>query len=234
MQRKSFTFAGVSALGLLIVATHRQALALSLSDLSRADALKGLQTTLEKGTLAAIALLGKPGGFLGNPKVRIPLPGYFEDVSNVLRSFGQSARLDELVSVINRAAEIAVPLSQDLLVSAVRAMNANDAKNVLTGGVTSVTDFLSAQTRAALDLKFLPVVTQATQKIGLIDTYNGLAGKTADFGFVKKENASLQQYVTGKTLDGLYRIIGEEEKKIRQDPLGTASAMKKKAFGAPK
>lgn len=234
MQRRSFNQAGVSALGLLIVATHRQALALSLSDLSRADALKGLQTTLEKGALAAIALLGKPGGFLGNPKVRIPLPGYFEDVSNVLRSFGQSARLDELVSVINRAAETAVPLSQDLLVSAVRAMNANDAKNVLTGGVTSITDFLSAQTRAALDLKFLPVVTQATQKIGLIDTYNGLAGKAADFGFVKKENASLQQYVTGKTLDGLYRIIGEEEKKIRQDPLGTASAMEKKAFGAPK
>jgi hypothetical protein len=162
------------------------------------------------------------------------LPGYFEDASKLLRNFGQSARLDELVSVINRAAETAVPLSQDLLVSAVRAMNANDAKNVLTGGVTSVTDFLSVQTRAALDLKFLPVVTQAIQKIGLIDSYNGLAGKAADFGFVKKENASLQQYVTGKTLDGLYRIIGEEEKKIRQDPLGTASGMAQKALGAPK
>ena len=234
MQRRNFNLAGVSVLGLLIVATHRHALALTLNDLSNADAGKGLKAALEKGTLAAIALLGKPDGFLGNPKVRIPLPGYLEDASKLLRNFGQGARIDELVTAINRAAETAVPMGKDLLVGAVRAMSVNDAKKILTGGETSVTDFFADKTRAPLGVKFLPVVTQATEKVGLANRYNDFAGKAAGFGLLKKEDANIQQYVTGKTLDGLYLTIGEEEKKIRQDPVGTGSAILQKVFGALK
>ena len=234
MQRRNFNQAGVSALGLLIVATYRHAHALSLNDLSNADASKGLKTALEKSALAAVALLGKTDGFLGNPKVRIPLPGYLEDAAKLLRNFGQGKRIDELTTSINRAAEAAVPLGKDLLVGAVRSMNVNDAKNILTGGETSVTSFFAEKTRVPLSIKFLPVVTQATEKVGLANKYNEFAGKAAGFGLVRKEDANIQQYVTGKTLDGLYLIIGEEEKKIRQDPVGTGSAILQKVFGALK
>jgi len=234
MRRRNFNQVSVSALGLLIWATCRQAQALSLGDLSNADASKGLKAALEKGVVAAVALLGRTDGFLGNPKVRIPLPGYLEDASKLLRNFGQGPRIDELVTAINRAAEAAVPMGKDLLVSAVRDMNVNDAKNILSGGDTSVTNFFAEKTRAALGLKFLPAVTQATEKVGLANKYNEFAGKAANFGLVKKEDANLQQYVTGKTLDGLYLIIGEEEKKIRQNPVGTGSAILQKVFGSLK
>ena len=234
MQRRNFNRAGVSALGLLIVATYRQAQALSLGDLSNADASNGLKTALEKGVLAAVSLLGKTDGFLGNPKVRIPLPGYLEDAAKLLRNFGQGQRIDELITSINRAAEAAVPFGKDLLVSAVRSMNVTDAKNILSGGENSVTSFFADKTRAPLSVKFLPVVTEATAKVGLANTYNEFAGKAAGFGLVKKEDANIQQYVTGKALDGLYLMIGEEERKIRQDPVGTGSAILQKVFGALK
>ena len=237
MQRRNFNQAGVSALGLLLLATCQQAQAISLGDLSgisNQEASSGLKTALEKGAIAAIALLGKTDGFLGNPKVRIPLPGYLEDASRLLKTFGQGARIDEFVTALNRAAEAAVPMGKELLVNAVRSMNVNDAKNILAGGETSVTSFFAEKTRAPLGLKFMPVVTKATETVGLANKYNEFAGKAASFGLVKKEDANIQQYVTGKTLDGLYLIIGEEEKKIRQDPVGTGSAILKKVFGSMK
>ena len=113
-------------------------------------------------------------------------------------------------------------------------MNVNDAKTILTGGATSVTNFFAEKTRAPLAVTFLPVVTKATEKVGLANLYNDFAGKAAGFGLVKKEDANIQQYVTGKSLDGLYLIIGEEEKKIRQDPVGTGSAILQKVFGSMK
>ncbi|MDB5868453.1 MAG: hypothetical protein JWP96_785 [Polaromonas sp.] len=234
MQRRNFNQAGVSALGLLILATYRHAHALSLGNLTDAEAATGLKTALEKGVLMAVSLLGRTDGFLGNPKVRIPLPGYLEDASKLLRNFGQGRRIDELTTAINRAAEAAVPMGKELLVGAVRSMNVNDAKNILTGGETSVTRFFADKTRAPLGVKFLPVVNKATEKVGLASKYNEFAGKAASFGLVKKEDANIQQYVTGKSLDGLYLMIGEEEKKIRQDPVGTGSAILQKVFGALK
>ena len=237
MQRRKFNQAGASALGALVLAAYQQAHALSVSDLAgitNLEASSGLKTALEKGVLAAVALLGKTDGFLGNPKVRIPLPGYLEDASKLFRNFGQGQRIDELVTSINRAAEAAVPMGKDLLVSAVRGMNVNDAKTILAGGETSVTNFFVEKTRSPLGVKFLPVVTRATEKVGLANKYNEFAGKAAGFGLVKKEDANIQQYVTGKSLDGLYLIIAEEEKKIRQDPVGSGSAILKKVFGSMK
>jgi len=237
MQRRHFHLASASLLGGLILATYQQAQALSLADsvgISNQDASAALKTALEKGALAAVALLGKTDGFFGNPKVQIPLPGYLNDAAGLLKSLGLSKRLDELLLSVNRAAEAAVPLGKDLLVSSVRNMSVTDAKSILTGGDTSVTRFFADKTRATLGGTFLPIVTQVTEKIGLANLYNDIAGKAAGFGLVKKENANIQQYVTSKSLDGLYLIIGEEEKKIRQDPLGTGSAILKKVFGAVK
>ncbi|MDM7951381.1 DUF4197 domain-containing protein [Hydrogenophaga sp.] len=234
MQRRQFNQSLTSAAALFVLAAHQQALALSLSDLTDQDASRGLKTALEKGALAAVALLGKPDGFLGNPKVRIPLPGFLEDASKLLKMTGQGKRIDELVTSMNRAAETAVPMGKDLLVGAVKSMTVTDAKNILKGGDNSVTQFFAEKTRAPLGEKFLPVVTKATEKVGLADKYNRVAGKVANLGLVKKEDANIQQYVTGKSLDGLYTIIGEEERKIRQDPVGTGSAILKKVFGAMK
>jgi hypothetical protein len=125
-------------------------------------------------------------------------------------------------------------MGKDLLVSAVKSMSVSDAKKILSGGDTSVTTFFAEKTRAPLGLKFLPVVTKATEKVGLADKYNKVAAKASGIGLVRKEDANIQQYVTGKTLDGLYTVIGEEEKKIRQDPVGTGSEILKKVFGSLK
>ena len=234
MQRRQFNQA---AIGALVLATYSQAYALSLGDLagiSNKDASAGLKTALEKGALAAVALLGQTDGFFGNDKVRIPLPGYLNDVAGLLKNLGQGKRVDELTLSLNRAAEAAVPMGKTLLVNAVRNMSVLDAKNILTGGDTSVTAFFADKTRAPLGITFLPIVTKATEKVGLLNKYNEFAGKAAGFGLVKKEDANIQQYVTGKSLDGLYLVIGEEEKKIRRDPVGTGSAILKKVFGAMK
>ena len=234
MDRRQFNSVSVSTLATLVTLTHQHALALSLGDLTNAEASQGLKAALEKGALAAVGLLGKTDGFLGNDKVRIPLPGFLEDAAKLLRTLGQGKRIDELVTSMNRAAEAAVPLAKDLLVGAVKSMNVTDAKNILSGGDTAVTGFFVEKTRAPLSEKFLPVVTQATEKVGLAEKYNQLAGKAAGMGLMKKEDANIQQYVTGKSLDGLYFMIGEEEKKIRQDPVGAGSAILKKVFGALK
>ncbi len=234
MQRRQFTQSTTAMIGLLVLAAHQQARALSLGDLTEGDASKGIKVALEKGALAAVALLGKTDGFLGNPKVRIPLPGFLEDASKLLKLTGQGKRVDELVTSMNRAAEAAVPMGKDLLVGAVKSMSVSDAKNILSGGDNSVTQFFAEKTRTPLGEKFLPIVTKATEKVGLANQYNKVAGKAAGSGLVKSEDANIQRYVTGKSLDGLYTIIGEEERKIRQDPVGTGSAILKKVFGALK
>lgn len=234
MNRRNFNTYSASAVAALIALVHLQARALSLGDLTNAEASQGLKTALEKGALAAVSLLGKTDGFLGNDKVRIPLPGFLDDAARLLKSLGQSKHVEELLTSMNRAAETAVPLAKDLLVGAVKSMNVSDAKKILTGGDTSVTGFFADKTRAPLAVRFLPVVTKATEKVGLAAKYNRVAAKAQGMGLVKKEDANIQQYVTVKSLDGLYFMIGEEEKKIRQDPVGTGSAVLKKVFGALK
>jgi hypothetical protein len=233
MDRRQFNSLTLQALGgLSALVAAAQAQALTLAELSNTEASKGLKTALEKGALNAVGLLGAKDGFLGNPQVRIPLPGYLNDAAQLMRTFGQGERVDELLTAMNRAAEAAVPMSRDLLMNAVRTMSVTDAKGILGGGDTAVTEFFASKTRPSLASKFLPVVTQATARVGLAEKYNAVAGKAAEFGLVKKEDANIQQYVTGKTLDGLFFMISEEEKKIRQNPVGYGSAILTKVFGA--
>lgn len=234
MDRRQFTTTSGRSIAALLAMAYAQAQALSLSDLTNAEASQGLKAALEKGALAAVAILGKTDGFLGNDKVRIPLPGFLEDASRLLKTLGQGKRVDELLVSMNRAAETAVPMAKDLLVGAVKSMSVSDAKKILSGGDTSVTGFFADKTREPLGVKFLPVVNKATEKVGLAAKYNRVAEKAQGMGLVKKEDANIQQYVTRKSLDGLYFMIGEEEKKIRQDPIGTGSAVLKKVFGALK
>jgi hypothetical protein len=201
------------------------------SGLTESDAAGGIRVALERGALSAVALLGKTDGFLANPKVRIPLPGYLEDAAQLLRKIGQGRRVDELVTSMNRAAEKAVPEARTLLVQAAKGITVDDALRIVRGGETSVTDFFAGKTRAPLGEKFLPIVTRATERVALADKYNAVAERASRFGLVKPEDANLQQHVTHKALDGLYLMIGEEERKIRRDPVATGSAILRRVFG---
>ncbi len=229
MDRRQFN--GISVVAIVGLATQA-AHAFTLADLTNADASKGLKTVLEKGALSAVSLLGAKDGFLGNEKVRIPLPGYLNDAVGLLRTLGQGQQVDELLTAMNRGAEAAVPMAKDLLLGAIKAMTPTDAKGILAGGETAVSKFFEEKTRPQLGVKFLPMVHKATEKVGLADKYNQVAGKAADMGLVKKEDANIQQYVTAKALDGLFFMIAEEEKKIRQNPASYGSALLTKVFGA--
>ena len=229
MQRRKFTPGIVAAGGLWALAARSPVQAARITE---SDAALGVRAALERGANSAIALLGRSGGFLDNPKVRIPLPGFLNEAAKVLKFTGQQQRIDELVMAMNRAAEAAVPQAKTLLVSAVKAMSVEDGKQILGGGDNSVTNFFASKTRAPLSVTFLPIVTKATEKVALADKYNAVAGKAAAFGLVGKDDVDIQHYVTGKALDGLYLMIGEEERKIRQDPIGTGSTILRKVFGS--
>ena len=226
MHRRRFSSVTLAGLGLCLGSPMVQAF--SLGD---ADASAGVKAALERGAVAAVGLLGRTDGFLGNALVRIALPGYLNDGAKVLKALGQQKRVDELLTAMNRAAESAVPQAQDLLVSTVRNLSVQDAVRIVKGGDTSVTDFFAGRTRSPLSERFLPIVTQATERVSLAEKYNAVAGEAAGLGLVKKEDANIQSYVTRKALDGLYLMIGEEEKKIRRDPVATGSDLLRKVFG---
>jgi hypothetical protein len=198
---------------------------------SESDAATGIRAALERGALAAVAQLGKSDGFLANPLVRIPLPGYLNDAAKLMRSLGQGKKVDELVTAMNRAAEAAMPEAKSLFVSTIKAISVEDALKVVRGNNTAVTEFFAGKTRSPLGEKFLPIVTRATEKVQLAERYNAVASKAAGLGLVKGDDANVQKHVTGKALDGLYFMVGEEEKKIRADPVKTGSAILRKVFG---
>ena len=225
MRRRRFTNAALAAAGALL---GKAGWAAGVSD---ADAASGIRAALERGAASAVDLLGKHDGFLGNPKVRIPLPKAMKDAAKVAKLIGQQKQVDELVTAMNRAAEAAVPEAKALLLSAAKSMSVDDARRIVSGGDDSVTKFFAAKTRKPLAEKFLPIVTRQTEKVDLAARYDALAAKAAGMGLVKGDEASVERYVTGKALDGLYLMIGEEERKIRRDPIGTGSAILAKVFG---
>ncbi len=149
-----------------------------------------------------------------------------------MRGLGMGKYADELVTTMNRAAESAVVEAKPLLVNAVKNMSVRDAKDILGGGQDAATQYFRRTTSAALTAKFLPIVAKATRKVKLADRYNEFAGKGAKFGLVDAKDADLNQYVTRKALDGLFLMIADEEKQIRQDPAGAASGLISRVFGA--
>jgi len=223
-----------SVLPLLLATVTCSAAALSLSALSNQDAASGLKAALEKGSASAVGKLGVPGGFLDNDKVKIQLPGLLEQARPLLQMSGRGRQLDDLVVAMNRAAEAAVPLARPLLINAVKSMTVTDAKNILAGGNTSVTDFFRQKTAQPLAVKFLPIVKRVTDRSGLGTQYNAVMSQTAKFQLVSGSQASVEAYVTQRALDGLYYMVGEEEKAIRRDPLGSGSAIIGKVFGSLK
>jgi Protein of unknown function (DUF4197) len=208
------------------------AAASGLADLSNADAARGIKGALSQGAASAVSKLGVPGGFLNNPKVKIPLPPALDEVAKAMRMLGAGKDADELEVAMNKAAEQAVPEARLLLTNAVKTMSVEDAKGILTGGDNSVTQFFRNKTAAPLAVKFLPIVKRATDRVGLAQKYDQFAGQGVRFGLIKGDAGNIEQYVTDKALDGLYLMIGEEERAIRQNPAAAASAIVAKVFGA--
>ena len=213
---------------LLATAAH----ALSLADISGRDASGGLKEALTQGAGKAVELLGRQDGFLGNPKVRIPLPESVQKVEGLMRGLGMGKQADELLTAMNRAAEAAVPQAKVLWVNSIKQMSVEDAKGILSGGEDSATQYFRRTTSGPLAEKFKPVVRNAMARVKLAEKYDQFAGKAAKFGLVREQDAHLEAYVTQKALDGLYLMIAEEEKAIRKNPAAAAGKLAKKVFGA--
>lgn len=199
--------------------------------LGEGEAAQGVRTALERGAEAAVRLLGRSDGFLGNDQVRIALPSGLDKVARLLKNTGQGKRVDDLVIAMNRGAEAAVAQARPLLLDAIKRMSVEDALKIVRGSETSVTDFFSAKTRGPLSVAFLPIVKHATQRMQLAERYNAVAGQAAGLGLVQDEDASIEPYVTRKALDGLFVMIGQEERRMRADPAGTGSTILKQVFG---
>jgi hypothetical protein len=218
----------------LCVSLAAPAFAASLADYTDAQTVSGLKEALTQSASFAVGKLGQVDGFFGNDKVKIPLPASLQRVEGMMRTFGMGKQADELILAMNRAAEAAVPEAKKILLDAVKGMSFEDAKNIVTGGEDAATQYFRRTTSSPLHDRFLPIVTKATQRVELAQKYDQFAGKAAKFGLVREQDAHLNEYVTNKALDGLYLMMAEEEKAIRQDPLGQGGRWLGKIFGATK
>jgi hypothetical protein len=223
-------------LGLLataaVLAAPRAIRAQGLAGIASVDQVAALRAALNQGASSAVGLLGKADGFWSNPQVKIPLPDTLERLRSPARLLGMGGQFDELHLSMNRAAEQAVPQSISLLQGAIKSMSVQDAQGILTGSQTAATEYFRKVTGGELFKRFLPVVTKSTEKVGLANQYNALAERGASLGVVNAKEAKLEPWVTNKALDGLFFMVGEEEKKIRTNPVGAASDIARRVFGA--
>lgn len=205
-----------------------------LANISNKDQVGSLKQALTQGAEMAVASLAKENGFLGNDKVRIPLPESLQKADNLLRKFGMSKYADDLNTSMNRAAEAAVPEAKNLLTGAVKKMTVADAKAILMGGDDAATQYFRKNTEVALSGKFKPIVNNSMKKVKLAEKYDQFAGKGAKLGLVDERDTKLDDYITRKALDGLFLMMAEQEKSIRANPLQATGALAQKVFSAIK
>ena len=208
--------------------------ALDLSGFSNQDQVTSLKQALTQGAETAVKNLAKENGYLGNDKVRIPLPDSLQKVDGALRRLGMGKYADELVTSMNLAAEAAVPEAKTLLTGAVKKMTVKDAKDILTGSDDAATQYFRNNTEIALADKFKPIINKAMLKVKVAEKYGQFAGKGVKFGLVDERDARLDDYITRKTLDGLFLMMSEQEKAIRANPLEATGSLAKKVFSAIK
>jgi hypothetical protein len=203
------------------------------SGLSNAEIGGGLKDALSVGAARAIALLGKPGGYLNDPKVRIPLPGALATVGKGLRTLGYGGLVDEFENTVNRAAEQAIPETQDIVEKTVTEMTLEDVRGILNGGDDAATQFLRRKAGGDLHQAILPIVSEATDRAGATAAYKDLT-RQADSslgGLVSTQSVDLDNYVTEKALDGLFAKLADEERQIRENPAARSTELLQKVFG---
>lgn len=198
--------------------------------LSASEIASGLKAALEKATKAAVSSLGVKDGFLGNAKVKIPLPDAVGKAETALRLLGRGELADSFVTSMNRAAEQAVPETLDVLGSAVSKMTIDDAKGILNGGDTAATDFFRRTSDTALAEKIQPLVSTAMADVDVTQYYKNMVSAASAAG-VSTTDYDLDAYVTRKALDGLYYMMEQEEAEIRKNPVARTSEILEKVFG---
>lgn len=218
--------------------------ATSLAALSQDQMVQGLEDALGKGLQQAIARLGHDGGFLTNLNVKIPMPEKMQKVESTLRAMKEDKLADDFVATMNHAAEQAVPEAGTVFADALKQMTIEDAKSILTGPNDAATQYFQKTTQTNLYSRFYPTVQKATAKTGVTSAYKNLMEKvnvTKSLGsfasklggaLLDKDSLDLDAYVTNKALDGLFKMVAEEEKQIRQNPVARTTDMLQKVFGA--
>jgi hypothetical protein len=199
--------------------------------LSNEEASAGVKQALARSAAVAVDKLGAANGFLDNPKVRIPLPGALQKVEGIMRTFGAGKHADNLITTMNRAAEMAAAEGRPLLLGAIEKMPVEDAAKIVAGGNNAATEYFRNTMSEALAQEFLPIVKNATDQAGLLKKYKEFANKGVKFGLVAGKDVDVENYVTQKTLDGLYLVMAEEERTIRRDPMGQANQLLQTVFG---
>lgn len=203
----------------------------STSDLKESRVAQGLKEALRIGTDQAVTRTGKPDGYFSNPLIKILLPDKFQSVGKGLRLVGYGDQVDEFVMSMNRAAETAAPQAKQIFLDAITSMSFEDARTILNGGETAATDFFKDKTSQNLYTSFRPVVDNTLNKVGTVQQYNALLGQAKQLPLVKSESMDVGHYVTNEALDGLFLVVAEEEKRIRQDPAARVTDLLQEVFG---
>ena len=201
------------------------------SGLSNDKIAAGLKEALTVSTGNAVAATGRPDGFLKNLAIRILLPEKLRTIGKGMRMMGMGAQVDELEVGMNRAAEQATPAARQIFITAVTHMTFADARKILSGSDTAATEYFKRQSSDQLTAAFSPIVHQSMEKVGVIQQYNKVMQNSVAASLAGSQNFNLDKYVVGKTLDGLFYMLGEEEKKIRRDPAAQVTSLLKEVFG---
>ncbi|HEY1677618.1 MAG TPA: DUF4197 domain-containing protein [Candidatus Sulfotelmatobacter sp.] len=200
------------------------------SSLSDDKIIAGLKQALQISTSKAVALTGRPDGFLKNEAIKIMLPPKLETVGKGMRMLGMGGQVDTLEVGMNRAAEQATPQAKQIFLAALRRMTFDDARHILGGGGTAATDYFKRTSSADLTTAFTPIVHASMEHVGVVQQYDHVI-KSAPGGSMIAKQFDLDQYVVGKTLDGLFYMLGQQEQKIRRDPAAQTTALLKEVFG---
>ena len=199
--------------------------------LSEKDAADGIKEALVNGTTKGVKIVSKADGYFKNPEIKIPFPPDATEIESKLRAIGLGNKVDEVVLSINRAAEDAAKEAETIFVSAVKAMSINDAIHIVKGENDAATKYLKNTTTGELKIKFQPKIEASLDKVDATKQWEELIKEYNKIPFVKKKNPNLDEYVTGKAIDGLFVMIAKEELSIRKDPLARTSELLKKVFG---
>lgn len=191
----------------------------------------GIKEALAVGTERAVKSLSQKDGYFGNAAVKILMPPKLQKVADAARMAGYQKQVDEFILSMNRGAEAAAPLAARYFSDAIRAMTLDDARGIVTGGDTAATDFFSRKTRDQLYTAFKPVVSQKVGEVGAARAYKDFVGPVEKLPLVGKQSLDLDDYVTNKALDGLFTMVGQEEKKIRTNPAARTTDLLKQVFG---
>jgi hypothetical protein len=202
------------------------------SGLDDTQIASGLKEALSVGTGKAVKLVARPGGYLNNEAIKILLPPNLRPVEKGLRAAGQGPKIDEFVSRMNHAAESAAPEAVNIFADAVRVMTIDDARKLLNGNDTSITDYFKSKTSAQLSTAFRPHVEAAMKSNGVTQQYDALAGRAPKVPFLNSSNMDINAYVVSKALDGLFYMLGQQERQIRTNPAARSTALLKQVFGA--